>query len=85
MSDATPARPLPSDEGRGDDATSTIGPPRWVKVMGLIALVVILIFVVIMLLGGGPGGHGPSRHTLPAESSASVFLISATAQHIRIS
>jgi hypothetical protein len=36
--------------------------PRWVKVFGIIAAVVILL-LVIMLMTRGPGGHGPSRHT----------------------
>ena len=35
--------------------------PRWVKVFGAIALVVVLLFVVLMLIRG-PGGHGPGRH-----------------------
>jgi hypothetical protein len=45
--------------------------PRWVKVFGIIAAVVILL-LVIMLLTGGPGRHGPSRHTggLPARPQA---------------
>jgi len=39
------------------------GTPRWVKVFGIIALVVVVLFVVVMLAGGD---HGPSRHTPPA-------------------
>jgi hypothetical protein len=42
------------------DPGSTTRTPRWVKVFGLIALVVILLFVVVLLVGGGE--HGPSRH-----------------------
>ena len=40
------------------------GTPRWVKVFGIIAVVVVLLFV-ILLLTRGPGGrgHGPGRHT----------------------
>ncbi len=41
---------------------STIGTPRWVKVFGVIAIVVIVAFVVLMITGRG-GGHGPGRHT----------------------
>jgi hypothetical protein len=37
------------------------GTPRWVKVFGTIALVVILLFVTL-LFTRGPGGHGPHRH-----------------------
>lgn len=38
--------------------------PRWVKVFWAIALVVVLLFV-FMMLTGGPGRHGPGRHTSP--------------------
>jgi hypothetical protein len=37
------------------------GLPRWVKVVGIVVIVVALLFVAMMLIGG-PGGHGPSRH-----------------------
>jgi hypothetical protein len=33
--------------------------PRWVKVFGIIALLVALLVVVMLLLGGN---HGPGRH-----------------------
>ena len=33
--------------------------PSWVKVFGIIALVVVLLFVVLLL---APGSHGPGRH-----------------------
>jgi hypothetical protein len=42
------------------------GAPRWAKVFGIIALVVVLLFV-ILLFTRGPGGHGPGRH-MPSES-----------------
>ncbi|GAA3495891.1 hypothetical protein GCM10019016_029920 [Streptomyces prasinosporus] len=35
------------------------GVPRWVKVSGLVALVVVLVVVVMLLV---PGNHGPGRH-----------------------
>jgi hypothetical protein len=35
------------------------GVPRWVKVFGIIALVVLVLFVVLLFTGG----HGPGRHT----------------------
>ena len=35
--------------------------PRWVKVFGVVALVVAVLFVVLVLTGRG-GGHGPGRH-----------------------
>ena len=45
----------------GPDRESLTGTPRWVKVFGVIALVVVVLFVVVMLIGGGE--HGPGRHT----------------------
>jgi hypothetical protein len=37
------------------------GAPRWVKVLGIVAIVLILLFAVVILTGiGGP--HGPARH-----------------------
>ncbi len=35
--------------------------PRWVKVAGAVALVVVLAIGVMLLVGGG--SHGPGRHT----------------------
>jgi hypothetical protein len=58
----TPASPDTSDgPGVGPDRGSFTGTPRWVKVFGVIALVVVVLFVVVMLIGGGE--HGPGRHT----------------------
>lgn len=34
------------------------GPPRWVKVFGIVALLFIVLIVVLLLVGG----HGPGRH-----------------------
>jgi hypothetical protein len=47
--------------GVGPDRGSTTGTPRWVKVFGIIALVLVLLFVALLLTGRG-GGHGPGRH-----------------------
>ena len=33
------------------------GTPRWVKVFGVIALLVLLLFVILHLIFGGFGGH----------------------------
>lgn len=41
------------------------GTPRWLKVFGIIAIVLILLFVVIQFTG--VGGHGPGRHTPSGE------------------
>jgi hypothetical protein len=36
--------------------------PRWVKVSGIIVIVVVLLYVTLELSGAG-GKHGPGRHT----------------------
>jgi hypothetical protein len=41
---------------------SDAGTPRWVKVSAVIAVVVVAL-VGVMLLAGGPGEHGPGRHS----------------------
>ena len=51
-----------SYDDRGDEADgrrSTAGPPRWVKVFGIIALVLVVPVVVMLLVDGN---HGPGRH-----------------------
>ena len=34
-----------------------VATPRWVKVFGLIAILVLVLFVVLHLAGGGSGRH----------------------------
>lgn len=40
------------------------GPPRWVKIFGISAGIVLLIAIAVMLLSGGE--HGPARHGIGA-------------------
>jgi hypothetical protein len=54
----------------GADRESTTGPPRWVRISGIIAAVVVLL-IVILLLTSGPRGHGPGRHGGLAQTPAS--------------
>jgi hypothetical protein len=49
----------------GPDRPPYPGTPRWVKVFGIIAVVVVLLFVFLMFTRG-PGGHGPGGHTPPS-------------------
>ncbi|ALC24829.1 hypothetical protein SPRI_6523 [Streptomyces pristinaespiralis] len=35
------------------------GAPRWVKVLGGIALALVVVILVVHLAGGGMGGHTP--------------------------
>lgn len=48
-----------NETDRGADQGSTpAGTPRWVKVFGAMALVVLLLFVILLVTGR----HGPRRH-----------------------
>jgi hypothetical protein len=38
--------------------------PRWVKVLGIVAAVLVLLVIVANLIGGGE--HEPGRHSLGA-------------------
>jgi uncharacterized cupredoxin-like copper-binding protein len=57
MDDRSPSPDASLEPGRG----AKPGTPRWVKVFGLIALV-LLGLVVLMLAGVFGEGHGPGRH-----------------------
>jgi hypothetical protein len=50
-----------TDDANPGDATAAPagGTPRWVKVAGVIALVVLVMLLVALLTGGK---HGPGRH-----------------------
>jgi hypothetical protein len=58
------ADPLPNRDSRADASRAT-GTPRWVKVFGVIALVLILLVVVMLVIGGN---HGPGRHASSGEA-----------------
>jgi hypothetical protein len=40
------------------------GTPRWVKIFGIIALVLVLLVVIMIFLGDN---HGPRRHILSGD------------------
>ena len=50
------------DTGVRPERSSTSGTPRWVKVLGIIALVLVLLGGIIVFTGVG-GEHGPGRST----------------------
>ena len=62
MADPHHANLYPGDDSDVDpDRSFDTGPPRWVKLFGIIALAVVLLFAIALLTDGGR--HGPSRHT----------------------
>ena len=71
-----------SEQGLGaePDGEATTGAPRWVKVFGIIALVLVLL-VGILLLAGGPGGHGPGRHTDGQTPASNVAELEGAGGH----
>lgn len=48
------------------DRGSAPGTPRWVKVFGIIVIIVVLLVGIVMLTGLG-GQHGPALHAPPIE------------------
>jgi hypothetical protein len=52
-------RPPPPERDGSADHGPTAGPPRWVKVSGIIALALIVLVLIVLLAGGN---HGPGRH-----------------------
>lgn len=60
--------------GAGPDHGEFQGMPRWVKVSGLI-VVLLAVLVGLLLVLGGPGGHGPGRHGSASGSGAQVLAL----------
>ncbi len=67
MADPSPSPDTGGDAGMRPDRGSTTvypGTPRWVKVSGIVALVLVLLVLIAMATGmfAGGDGHGPGRH-----------------------
>jgi hypothetical protein len=59
-----PPYPDPGDEPRGGpDRGTPTGTPGWVKVLGIIIVVLLLLIGIMVFIGGE---HGPGRHAPPA-------------------
>jgi hypothetical protein len=52
-------RPSSPERDGTADRGPTAGPPRWVKVAGIIALALVVLVLIVLLAGGN---HGPGRH-----------------------
>jgi hypothetical protein len=55
------------------------GTPRWVKVFGIVVIVVVLLVVGLMFIGGGE--HGPGRHTSSGDAGVQVAASSTMEDH----
>jgi len=62
--------------GEGSDRGSITGTPRWVKLVGVIALVLVLLIGVMLLTGRG--SHGPGRHAPSGDAGAKAPASSLT-------
>jgi len=69
------------DTGVGSHHESTTGTPRWVKVFGIIGIALVLLVVIMLLTGGGPGGHGPGRHTRSDGAPAGQTRTTSVTEH----
>jgi hypothetical protein len=56
-----PPYPDSGNAGVGPDGGSPPSTPRWVKLFGIVLLVLVLLVAIIMITGVG-GEHGPGRH-----------------------
>jgi len=72
MAESPPYPDSYGDTGLEPGGGPTTGAPRWVKVFGIIALLVVVLVAILLLVGGGPGNHGPGRHTGGQTSPSSV-------------
>jgi hypothetical protein len=52
-------RPSSPERDGSTERGPSAGPPRWVKISGIIALALVLLLLVVLLAGGN---HGPGRH-----------------------
>jgi hypothetical protein len=66
MADPSPHPDATTGTGLGRDDGPAPGTPRWVKISGIIAVVVAVLFVILLIFGGG--NHGPARHLPPADA-----------------
>lgn len=58
-----------------DEGPDGEGMPRWVKVFGIIGILIVLIGLLVLLIGGGD--HGPGRHA-PLEGADTSVASAAT-------
>jgi hypothetical protein len=71
MTDPTPVTDRSAQTGGPRaPAPSYPGMPTWLKVGGIVTLILILLVVAIMFIAGGT--HGPSRHVPSSSGSSST-------------
>jgi hypothetical protein len=53
--------------------------PRWVKVFGIIVIILVVIFIILKVTGIG-GEHGPGRHLSSEAVDQSVVRVETEVQ-----
>ncbi|MCA1728393.1 MAG: hypothetical protein LC751_02935 [Actinobacteria bacterium] len=76
MADLPPSPDTSDDTSVGADRGPNTSTPRWVKVFGIIALVLVLLFGAHMLFVGS--SRGPGRHTPPGDAGGQIPPSSVT-------
>lgn len=74
---------MSQSQGTGERGSSASGPPstpRWVKVFGIIFIVLVVLAGIILITGIG-GEHGPGRH-MPSGEAGETALSSVTEERI---
>lgn len=56
------------------------GAPRWLKVSGIVALILVLLLVIVMFASGG--NHGPGRHTPSGGAGGDVSPVAYRVQQL---
>ena len=65
--------PTDAPESTPDDSDALAGPPRWVKVVAIVAAALLVLFLVLQLTGQA-AQHGPGRHGHPSLGGAHLAL-----------
>lgn len=77
MADLSPYPDTGEDTSVGPDPGSPPSTPRWVKVFGIITLVLVLLLAIMLI-----SGHGPGRHMHGAGLGGYTPSSSVTAQRV---
>jgi len=70
MTDLPPSPDSNDNTGAGTGRELTPGTPLWVKVFGIVALVLVLLVIIVMFASGG--SHGPGRHIPSGDAGSHI-------------
>ncbi|MGH7574015.1 MAG: hypothetical protein ACREM1_02650 [Longimicrobiales bacterium] len=63
-----------------DDHSAYRGIPRWVKIFGIIAIVLVVLYIILHAIGIG-GRHGPGRHSRSGDAGGQTAPASVIDDH----